>query len=98
MRSGSFTYRFVTALPANYDARATHVVGAELTRAERRYAVNPLFEFVPSGASVTVKRALVETASCNSCHDPMRFHRGTARADGLLRALPHRATERSRNR
>jgi len=88
LRPGSFTYRFATALPANYDTRATHVVGAELTRADRRYAANPLFEFVPNGGRVTAKRALVETSSCNSCHDPLRFHRGTARQTGYC-ALCH---------
>jgi len=88
LRAGSFSYRFATALPANFDRRATHVVGAELTRAERRYAANPLFEFVPSGSRVMDMRALVETASCNNCHDPMRWHRGTARQTGYC-ALCH---------
>ncbi|HEY2988527.1 MAG TPA: OmcA/MtrC family decaheme c-type cytochrome [Candidatus Binatia bacterium] len=87
---GVFTYTFKTALPADFDRKATHVVGGELTRAERRYAANPLFEFVPAGGKVQAKRDLVETASCNTCHDPMRAHRGTARAAGYC-ALCHTA-------
>lgn len=46
-RLGVFTYTFKTALPASYDKKAIHVVGGELTRGNRRYAVNPLYEFVP---------------------------------------------------
>ena len=61
-----------------------------MTRGERRYAANPLFDFVPNGGRVTAKRALAETASCNSCHDPMRWHRGTARQTGYC-ALCHTA-------
>src|SRR5258706_7717402 len=44
VRSGVFSYTFKTALPANYDTRATHVVGGGMTRASPLYAANPLFE------------------------------------------------------
>ena len=87
-RPGLFTYTFKTALPPNFARSATHVVGGELTRADRRYAANPLFEFIPAGGKVQVRRALAETASCNTCHDPMRAHRGTAREVGYC-ALCH---------
>jgi OmcA/MtrC family decaheme c-type cytochrome len=87
---GVFTYTFKTALPADFDRRATHVVGGELTRAGRIYAANPLYEFVPAGGRVQLRRELTETASCNACHDPMRAHRGTAREAGYC-ALCHTA-------
>jgi OmcA/MtrC family decaheme c-type cytochrome len=79
VRSGVFSYTFKTALPADFDRKATHVVGGEMTRGNRRYAANPLYEFVPAGGKVQVRREMAETASCNSCHDPMRAHRGAAR-------------------
>ncbi|HEX9444989.1 MAG TPA: OmcA/MtrC family decaheme c-type cytochrome, partial [Candidatus Binatia bacterium] len=79
LRPGVFTYTFKTALPADFDRKATHVVGGELTRGERRYAANPLYEFAPSGGKVAARRDVAETASCNTCHDPLRAHRGTAR-------------------
>ena len=85
---GVFTYAFQTALPADFDRKATHVVGGELTRAERRYAANPLYEFVPAGGKPQARWELAATASCNTCHDPMRAHRGTARETGYC-ALCH---------
>ncbi len=85
---GVFTYTFKTALPLGFNQKATHVVGGEMTRDNRRFAADPLFEFVPAGGKVTMKRDLLETASCNKCHDPMRAHRGTAREVGYC-ALCH---------
>lgn len=76
---GLFTYTFKTALPADFDRTATHVVGGELTRGARRYAANPLYEFVPAGGKAAARREVAETASCNTCHDPMTAHRGAAR-------------------
>ena len=88
MQPGIFTYTFKTALPANYDRSATHVVGGELTRDKAKYVANPLFEFVPSGGQVKAQRAMVETATCNNCHDPLKYHGGTRRAAGYC-ALCH---------
>jgi OmcA/MtrC family decaheme c-type cytochrome len=88
VRPGVFSYTFKTALPAGYDARASHVVGGEMTRENRIYAVNPLFEFIPAGGKVRERFDLTETAACNTCHDPMRAHSGTARQTGYC-ALCH---------
>jgi len=82
LRPGIFTYTFTTALPANYDRNATHVVGGEITRENGKYVANPLFEFVPSGAKVRVQHSVIETASCNNCHDPLKAHGGTQREVG----------------
>jgi OmcA/MtrC family decaheme c-type cytochrome len=86
--AGVYTYSFKTALPSDFDRKATHVVGGEMTRGERRWAANPLYEFVPAGGKVQVRWELAETASCNTCHDPMRAHRGAARETGYC-ALCH---------
>ncbi|HXL08791.1 MAG TPA: hypothetical protein VN966_01070, partial [Candidatus Bathyarchaeia archaeon] len=88
IKAGVFTYAFKTALPANYDRTATHVVGGELTREKGKYVANPVFEFVPSGGKVRVQRAVVVTATCNNCHDPLKYHGGTRRAVGYC-ALCH---------
>ncbi len=87
-KPGIFTYTFKTPLPSDYDRKATHVVGGELTRDQGRFVANPLFEFVPNGAQVKVQRSVVETATCNNCHDPLKYHGGTRRAAGYC-ALCH---------
>ena len=89
-KTGIFTYTFKTALPSGYDRNATHVVGGELTREKGRFVANPLFEFVPSGGQVKSQRLVVETATCNNCHDPLKYHGGTRRAAGYC-ALCHTA-------
>ena len=61
---------------------------ARITRANGKSVANPLFEFVPRGAKVKVQRAVVETGSCNSCHDPFKAHGGTRREVGTC-ALCH---------
>jgi OmcA/MtrC family decaheme c-type cytochrome len=88
LRPGLFTYTFKTAVPANYDRNATHVIGGELTRGDGKYVANPLFEFVPSGGRVQAQRAVVDTASCNNCHDPLKYHGGSRRNVGYC-ALCH---------
>ena len=85
---GVFGYTFKSALPAGFNARATHVVGGELSRANRLYAANPLFEFIPAGGKVRDRLDLPETATCNTCHDPLRAHGGAARETGYC-ALCH---------
>ena len=86
--AGVFVYSFRSSIPADYDRNATHVVGGEISRENGRYVANPLFEFVPSGATVKIHRAVVETGTCNNCHDPLKYHGGTRRAVGYC-ALCH---------
>jgi OmcA/MtrC family decaheme c-type cytochrome len=88
VRRGVFTYKFAKALPSDYDRNATHVMGGEVTRENGKYVDNPLFEFVPTGAKVKSRRMVIETASCNKCHDPLRYHGGTRREAGYC-ALCH---------
>ncbi len=82
LKPGLFAYTFKTALPANYDKSATHVVGGELTRENRKYVVNPVREFIPAGGKVKLRRQVVETASCNNCHDPLKAHGGLRQEAG----------------
>jgi OmcA/MtrC family decaheme c-type cytochrome len=80
--NGVFTYTFKNALPANYDRHSTHVVGGELTAEKGEHVANVVYEFVPAGGKVRVQRAVVETAACNTCHDPLKAHGGTRREMG----------------
>ena len=88
LKPGLFNYTFKTALPATYDRNATHVVGAESNRENGRYVANALFEFVPWGGKVKTRRSVIETASCNTCHDPLKAH-GGARREATYCALCH---------
>jgi OmcA/MtrC family decaheme c-type cytochrome len=78
---GKYTYTFKTKLPAGYDASATHSIGAYATRnlAEFNlgsYGKDDVYTFVPNGAPVTVVRNIIDTATCNKCHDPISAHGG----------------------
>ena len=98
IRSGVFTYTFKTALPANYDRNVTHVVGGELPAKTANRSPIQFSNSSLSGANVKVQRSVVETATCNNCHDPLKAHGGTRREVGGLRALPHRTVNRSGER
>ena len=39
-----------------------------------------VYNFVPSGAKVTVVRDVIRSSSCNKCHDQMAFHGGSRRS------------------
>ena len=88
LKPGLFNYTFKTALPATYDRNATHVVGAESTRENGRYVGNALFEFIPFGGKVKTSRSVIDTASCNTCHEPLKAHGGT-RHEASYCALCH---------
>jgi OmcA/MtrC family decaheme c-type cytochrome len=85
---GQYNYKFKFALPPAYDKSATHAVGGQVTRNNRRWVGNDVFYFVPSGGNVKTTRQEVATASCNQCHDPLEAH-GGSRQDTRLCALCH---------
>jgi OmcA/MtrC family decaheme c-type cytochrome len=87
-RPGVLTYAFKTALPANFDQRAPHVVGGEMSAENRRYVANPVYSFVPAGGKVQASRSVSETATCNNCHDPLKAH-GGARVETAYCTLCH---------
>ncbi|HMD50955.1 MAG TPA: OmcA/MtrC family decaheme c-type cytochrome, partial [Bryobacteraceae bacterium] len=78
--SGTYDYVFATKAPANFDATATHSIGAQIERDLSAYGYpttytgNDVFTFVPNGSPVTNVRDVINEASCNSCHDPISAH------------------------
>lgn len=82
---GDYTYTFKTKAPANFDATATHSIGVSAQRNLAAYGTfdewsetsNDVFNFVPNGSPVTNVRAVVSTAACNQCHDPLIGHGGS---------------------
>lgn len=83
--TGVYTYTFATTLPAGFPTGNTHTVGAQVERSYQgeTLVANPLYDFVPSGAPVTVVRQVTTTAQCNGCHDPLAIHGGGRREYGL---------------
>ncbi len=84
---GSYSYRFSTVLPEDYDTGATHTMGAysrrDLTEFDLdRYVDNALFHFVPAGGEPQ-PRDVVRTEACNQCHNPLQMHGGQRREVGL---------------
>jgi OmcA/MtrC family decaheme c-type cytochrome len=83
---GVFKYTFETVLPEGYDRNVTHTIGiyadreATISNITNTFVANSTFDFVPSGAPVTVVRDVVSTDACNSCHDPLEVHGGFRRA------------------
>ena len=82
---GDYTYTFKTKAPANFDATATHTIGAYAVRDlsafgefdEWSEASNDVLNFVPDGSAVKVTRSVVTTDACNQCHNPLAGHGGS---------------------
>ena len=80
--TGTYDYTFGTKAPATFDPTATHTIGIQVERSLAAYGVagtftsNDTFNFVPSGAPVTVVRDVVNEAACNQCHNPISAHGG----------------------
>ncbi|MGE5413921.1 MAG: multiheme c-type cytochrome, partial [Syntrophomonadaceae bacterium] len=93
---GHATYKFGTALPAGYDATATTTLGIYATRnltdlegnTFKTYYANVEQDFVPNGSPVTQIWDMIDTNSCNRCHDPLAAH-GGSRRDVKLCVLCH---------
>jgi OmcA/MtrC family decaheme c-type cytochrome len=81
---GHATYRFRTALPANFDRTKTHTLAIYATRATnaivgKNYYENVEYDFRPDAAPVTETWAAVTNIeqSCNKCHNPLAAHGGS---------------------
>ncbi|MBT8048567.1 MAG: hypothetical protein KJO92_09135, partial [Gammaproteobacteria bacterium] len=66
LEPGKYLYKFENAIPADYDADATHTLAIASRRDLRdfdldRYSSNDVVNFVPSGASVPMPRSVVTT-------------------------------------
>jgi len=82
--SGQYTYTFHTAAPTGFDATATHTIGIYGSRNLTAYSLgtnyaSTTYNFVPNGSKVTNVRQIIQTASCNTCHDQLSAHGGSRR-------------------
>ena len=94
---GTYTYKFGTVLPEDYDMEATHTLGMYARRDLNewdlgRYVANELDHFIPSGTGTPMPRDQVTTATCNGCHDPLAIHGGARQEVGLC-VLCHNPTQ-----
>ncbi len=81
---GQYTYTFHTAAPSGFDATATHTIGIYGSRNVTAYGLpteyaSATYNFVPNGSNVTQVHDIIETASCNACHDQLSAHGGSRR-------------------
>jgi OmcA/MtrC family decaheme c-type cytochrome len=80
---GQYQYTFQAEAPAGFDPTVTTTVGIAGNRDLTSFNLGTnyagaTFNFVPNGAAVTVTRDVIETSSCNGCHDQLAFHGGYA--------------------
>ncbi len=85
---GAYQYVFKTKAPAGFDATATHTIGVYGSRNLTAFNLgtnyaSATFNFVPAGAKVAHTRDLIETSSCNQCHDQLSAHGGSRRGINL---------------
>ena len=80
---GHSTYRFRTALPADFDRTKTHTLAIYATRntnaiVGKNYYENVEHDFRPDAAPVTERWAAFDIEqSCNKCHNPLAAHGGS---------------------
>jgi OmcA/MtrC family decaheme c-type cytochrome len=77
--TGVYDYTFAFALPADYDANATHVVALWATRTVQgvRFVSNAERSFIPATPEEPgSKHQIVRTETCNGCHNPLAQHGG----------------------
>jgi OmcA/MtrC family decaheme c-type cytochrome len=85
---GAYQYVFGTKVPAGFDTTATNTIGIYGSRNLTAYGMSTnyastTFNFVPDGAKVTHTRDVIETASCNQCHEQLSAHGGSRRGVNL---------------
>src|SRR5580692_5370363 len=86
--NGAYQYVFKTTAPTGFDTTATHTIGIYGSRNLTAYSLptnyaSTTFNFVPNGAKVTHTRDVIETASCNQCHEQLSAHGGSRRGVNL---------------
>lgn len=82
--SGQYQYVFETKAPSGYDATATHTIGIYGSRNLTAYNLGTnyasvTYNFVPNGAKLTHINNVINTVSCNTCHDQLSAHGGSRR-------------------
>ncbi|MEO7653981.1 MAG: OmcA/MtrC family decaheme c-type cytochrome, partial [Bryobacteraceae bacterium] len=78
---GEYVYTFGVKAPASIDRKATHSIGLYSSRVLTEFDLGTqfsdhVFHFVPDGTAVATVRNVVNTSSCNKCHDPLSAHGG----------------------
>jgi len=86
--NGTYRYVFGTKVPAGFDNTATQTIGIYGSRNLTAYNLatdyaSTTFNFVPDGAKVTHTRDMIETSSCNQCHEQLSAHGGSRRGVAL---------------
>ncbi len=81
---GQYQYVFNTKAPSGFDTTATHTIGIYGSRNVTAYGLptkyaSATYNFVPNGSKVTQVHDIIETASCNACHDQLSAHGGSRR-------------------
>ncbi len=73
--NGRYTYTFLKDITADpdYSPSRTHRVAMQI---DGFPATNPSIDFRPDGGTVTVRRDIVKTETCNSCHNELAMHGG----------------------
>jgi OmcA/MtrC family decaheme c-type cytochrome len=84
LAAGQYQYVFGTKAPAGFDPTVTHTIGIYGNRNLTAYNLgtnydSATFNFVPNGSAVVTTRDVVETTSCNTCHDQLSHHGGNRR-------------------
>jgi len=77
---GTYEYTFSQALTAYaggpvFDATKTHRLGVEI-RGQAPISSNGIYDFVPAGGAPLFERKIVDTQTCDTCHDRLEFHGG----------------------
>jgi OmcA/MtrC family decaheme c-type cytochrome len=87
---GKYQYTFATDITnvttpveVAYEPTRTHRVGVQVSDYNNLPLVNAWIDFIPAspGAVPTVTRDIVATETCNSCHDNLGKHGGSARTE-----------------
>lgn len=86
--NGKYTYVFHTKAPTGFDTTATTTIGIYGKRTLTAFGLpnemaSTTFNFVPNGSPVTHVRDIVETATCDQCHDELSHHGGQRRLVAL---------------
>ncbi len=86
--NGAYEYVFGTKVPVGFDTTATQTIGIYGSRNLTAYNLgtnyaSTTFNFVPNGAKVTHTRNVIETSSCNQCHEQLAAHGGSRRGINL---------------
>ncbi len=88
LAAGQYQYTFHTTAPSGFDPTATHTIGIYGSRNLTAFNLgtnyaSATYNFVPNGAKVTHVRDVIETSSCNACHDQLSAHGGSRRGLNL---------------